>query len=193
MNTKKTKLMDLNIQKFAEDPATPPADDGNGGKKTLIELLKDNPDYQSEFDKLNAKSIETALTKAREQAEKDKKQAEELAKLSEADKQKKILEDKEKELKEREDDVALGNMRLEAIKILNEKNIDINLVDFVIKPNADETKENIDKLERAFSTAVEKAVIERLKGKAPKDNNKNSNSGNTADFVSVIKENQTRK
>lgn len=196
-NTDKN-LMDLNIQMFAESD-TPegeikPDVDDKSNKKSLVDLLNDNPAYQSEFDKLNAKSIETALNKAKEQADKDKKEAEELAKLSESEKQQKILEKKEEELKDRENKVALANMKLEAIKILNEKGIDVELVDFVIDVDANKTNENIKKLETAFSKAVQKSVENRLKGKAPgtATNNESKNDG-VADFIGVIKENQIRK
>jgi len=196
---KNTKFMDLKIQLFAEsgesDVDNKNAEQKSEAKKTLVDLLKENPDYQSEFDKLSAKSIETALNKAKEQAEKEKKDAEELAKLSEAERQKKILDNKEKELKDREDKVALANMKLEAIKILNEKDIDVELVDFVIDVDANTTNENIKKLESAFSKAVQKAVENRLKGRAPGTATKNNstNENGVTDFISVIKDNQVRK
>ena len=110
------KKLGLNIQLFAEDgegevkepenkgekkePETPPAK-----PKTFDEMLKEN-DYQSEFDKRNAKSIETAKAKweadYKKKLEAEKSEAERLAKLTEEEKMKEALEKRDKRIAELE-------------------------------------------------------------------------------------------
>ena len=76
---------------------------------------------------------------------------------------------RDRELKEREDAITLRERRLTAQEMLSQKNIPIDLVDFVVDLDETKTKENIEKLARTYNKSVENGVTDKLKGTPPTD------------------------
>ena len=76
---------------------------------------------------------------------------------------------REKELKEREDAITLRERRLTAQELLSQKNIPIDLVDFVVDLDEAKTKENLEKLAKTYNKSVENGVTDKLKGTPPTD------------------------
>lgn len=135
---------------------------------TFDELLKDKA-YQSEFDKRVTKALETAKTKWEQEAVVQKNEAERLAKMTEEERH---AEELKKVQKEKEEALAKLNayeLKGQAVKIANEKSIDVALVDLIdfTKETADSVKDKIDIIEKAFKKAVEDGVNNRLKQPAP--------------------------
>lgn len=129
---------------------------------------------QEEVDKLlqaeTDRRVTSALKKAElKQAEKIK-EAQKIASMNEAEKFQYELEQREKLVAEKEKELALAEMKNEASKILNEKGISLQLVDFVVNEDAEITKANIDLLDKAFKASVKAEVEKRLAGNAPKKN-----------------------
>lgn len=91
------------------------------------------------------------------------------AKLTAEEKAKEAKAEEERKMAERENSITLRERTLEAKELLAEKKIPTDLVEFVIDLDADKTKANIDKLEKAYTKAVEAGVTEKLKGNPPKD------------------------
>lgn len=85
---------------------------------------------------------------------------------------------REAELKAREDGITLRERRIEAMEQLRQKNIPIDLVDFVVDLDAAKTRDNIEKLAKTYNKSVENGVTDKLKGTPPTDF---SNTNNTAD------------
>lgn len=144
----------------------------NGGaeKKTLVDLLNENPDLQSQFDKLNAKSIETAKSNWEKDLETAKSEAEKLAKMDADEKHKYELE---KERKEKEDAISRLNayeLKEQAIKIAKEKELDISLLEIIDfkKETADTIKEKIETINSVYKKAVESGIKDAFKEKTPK-------------------------
>ena len=73
------------------------------------------------------------------------------------------------ELKAREDSITLRERRLTAQELLSQKNIPIDLVDFVVDLDETKTKENIEKLAKTYNKSVENGVTDKLKGTPPTD------------------------
>jgi hypothetical protein len=127
---------------------------------------------QAESDRKVSKALETTKAKWEQEykakLEAEKQEAAKLAKLSEAEKQKALLDKQQNELSEKEKQIALREMKLESVKILSEKGLPVSFVDLLTTGDADSTKANIDTFDTAFKTALEVAVNERLKSSSVK-------------------------
>ncbi len=121
-----------------------------------------------------SKAVQDAIAEERRQA-----------KLTEEEREKEAKSKREKELREREDNITLRERRLEAQEMLQEKNIPINLVDFVVDLDETKTKENVEKLAETYNKSVENGVTDKLKGNPPKDFS-NSNKKEETDKKKTI-------
>lgn len=138
--------------------------------KTFDDLLKENKDYQSEFDKKIAKALETARTKWEKEAEEKRTEAEKLAKMDAEEKHKYELE---KAIKEKEEAIAKLNayeLKEQAIKIANEKELPISLLNVIdyTKETAESIKTKIDEIEVVYKQAIQSGINDRMKEKTPK-------------------------
>lgn len=120
-------------------------------------------DVQAKQDETVKNAVAQAIAEERRQA-----------KLTEEEREKEAKTRREAELKEREQSITLRERRLQAQEILAEKNIPIDLVDFVVDLDESKTKDNIDKLVKTYNKSVETGVTDKLKGTPPTDfsNNK---------------------
>lgn len=176
----------LNIQLFAEEgETTPTSDDTSVAEKepqkplTFDEMLK-SENYQSEFDRRVAKSLDTAkakwLKEYEAQKEAEKTEAQKLAKM---DAEQKLTYEKEKAEKERNEFEAKLNayeLKDTALSLAKEKTVDVSLLDLIdfSKETAESVNKKLDLIKTNFDKAVEKAVNERLKQDTPKQYNNTS-------------------
>lgn len=168
-------LSKLKLQLFAEggeggtgDTGTGGAAGGEEGTKTFDDILKDKA-YQSEFDKRISKALDTAKGKweseYNQKLEDAKTEAEKLAKMN-ADEKAKFEEQKRiAELEKREKDITTRELKAQAYETLASKNLPKELIDTLVFTDAEQCNKSIETVEKAFQTAVEKAVNEKLKGK----------------------------
>lgn len=167
--------MDPNKDKPAPKPDDnkPPVDDKKPGDDKKPEGGDSKTFTQEDLDKV----VEGRLAKERKASEERTAKAikdaldeqARQAKLSDEEKQTEESKKKASELEERERNAALRENRAEARELLQEKSIDTSLLDWVVDPDIDKTKENVEKLEKAWNTAVEDAVSKKLSGKTPVD------------------------
>lgn len=108
------------------------------------------------------------------------------AKLSEEEREKEAKTRREAELKAREEDLTLRENKIVAQEMLSQKNIPIDLVDFVVDLDANKTKENIEKLAKTYNKSVETGVTDKLKGTPPTDFSKNDNTDKPKTVVSAF-------
>ena len=94
---------------------------------------------------------------------------------------------REAELKAREDNITLRERRIMAQEMLSQKNIPIDLVDFVVDLDESKTKDNIDKLAKTYNKSVENGVTDKLKGTPPTDfSNTNTNTDKPKKVMSAF-------
>lgn len=126
---------------------------------------------QDEVDKLIQaeadRRVSQALAKKEREISRKLTEAEKLAKMSEEDKYKYQLEQKEQELAAKEREFTLRDNKIAAMKVLSEKEIPAELVDFVVAEDAEVMKGNIDKLDRFIKQAVAAQVKARLASPSP--------------------------
>lgn len=127
---------------------------------------------QSELDALLQAETDRRVTAALKKAEKKNaeklREAQKLAQMNETEKYEYELQQREAAIAEKERELALAENKAEASKILAEKGISLQLIDFVVAESAEDMKANIDLLEKAFKQSVKDEVNKRLAGTAPK-------------------------
>lgn len=112
--------------------------------------------------------VTAALKKAEQKNAERLKEAQKLAQMNEQEKYEYELRQREQAIAEKEKALALAENKTEASKILAEKGISLQLVDFVVAEDAETMKANIDLLDNAFKQSVRAEVEKRLAGNAPK-------------------------
>jgi hypothetical protein len=135
-------------------------------------------DVQAKQDETVKNAVAQAIAEERRQA-----------KLTEEEREKEAKTRREAELKAREDDLTLRENKIKAQEMLSQKNIPIDLVDFVVDLDADKTKENIEKLAKTYNKSVETGVTDKLKGTPPTDfsnSNKNTDAEKTKKVYSAF-------
>ena len=91
------------------------------------------------------------------------------------------------ELKAREDAITLRERRITAQELLAQKNIPIDLVDFVVDLDESKTKDNIEKLAKTYNKSVENGVTDKLKDTPPTDfSNTNTNTDKPKKVMSAF-------
>ena len=173
----------MNLQIFAEGGAGDGAgaDGSNGGGAggadqggaelpSFDDFLKGEGN-QAEFDRRVQKAIDTAVTKAQEkwQALTDDKlsEAERLAKMTKEEKEQYQRQKKEKELSDREAAITRKELMAEAKNTLASDGLPQELAEVLNYADAESCNKSIAAVEKAFQSAVQAAVEERLKGKDP--------------------------
>ena len=151
---------------------------------------------QEEVDKLLQseadRRVSEALKKQAKKNEEKVREAEKLAKMSADEKYEYELEQREKAIQAKEKELALAENKNVASKILADKGLSLELVDFVIAEDAETMKSNIDVLERAFKKSVKAEVEKRLGSPVTKKNLGNPDSITREQFNKMSLDEQNR-
>ena len=134
---------------------------------------------QEEVDKIVAKRLAREKKDIEAKIEKERQEAEELAKLSEAEKQKKLFEKQVREFEETKRAFEAEKLLNETVKQLAAKNLPVGFAEMLKAEDAETTFENIKVFEEKFNEALEKMVNERLKGTTPKAATASASTGIT--------------
>lgn len=154
----------LNNQNTGVDTTTDTSTTGTETKTYTQEEV--NMLLQRESDR----RVSEALKKAEKKNAEKVKEAQKLAQMNENEKFQYELEQREKAIAEKEKALALAENKNEASKILADKGLSLDLVDFVIAEDAETMNSNIRLLDKAFKDSVKREVEKRLGSSAPKKN-----------------------
>lgn len=181
----------MNLQFFAEgDGAGAGEGNGSGAEGNAGEGSEEPTDVsfddflktgtnQAEFDRRVQQAINTAVSKAQDKwkilTDDKVSEAEKLAKMTAAEKQQYMEQKRQKELDAREAEITKRELMATAKNTLTDKKLPLELADILVYTDAESCNASIAAVEKAFNTAVEAAVQERLKGgdpmkKAPQGN-----------------------
>lgn len=136
---------------------------------------------QAELDDI----IRREKAKAKRSAEKEYKskmeEAEKLRQMNETQKAEYEAEQQQKHIKELEAKLNRIELEKEASKILSESNISVNdaILSFVVKDNAEDTKQAITAFSKIVDDLADKRVSEMLKGKTPSRTGTSTTAGVT--------------
>lgn len=141
---------------------------GGGGNEPPTEpKTYTEAEMQAEIDR----RITAAMKKAEKKSAEKVREAEKLAKMDADEKYRYELEQREKQIAEKEQALALAENKAECSKILASKGISAELVDFVVDADAETMQANISLLEKAFKDSVKVEVEKRLASESPKGGN----------------------
>lgn len=164
----------LVLQFFSDDVESDGGETGGMEENTDSQSFDDfieKDGNKEEFEKRMKKAVETAVSEAQKKWESltdDKlSEAEKLARMTKEQKEQYLQQKKEKEISEREAAVTKKELMAEAKNALSEKKLPTSLAEVLDYSDADACSKSIEVVEKAFQSAVEAAVEERLKGGKP--------------------------
>lgn len=96
--------------------------------------------------------------------EQEKKEVERLAKLDTEERKAEMDKQKELELKERDLEITVRENKIKAQEKLDELEIPIKLVDFVVDVDLEKQTQKIDILKEAYEKSIEEGVQKKLEG-----------------------------
>lgn len=194
---KKRPFLPLDLQFFNDGGDGSGADSGaaaggeGGGGSAGTEPLTLTPEelqarIDSETDKKVAKALETSRKKWEqefsEKLEKEKKEAERLAKLSQKEREEAEIQKQREELEQLKNELAAKELYADAVAVLKEKELPANFADFLVQEDAEKTLKNINNFKEAVDKFIEQGVNNALKGEPPATSHKptGSSSGQTS-------------
>lgn len=125
---------------------------------------------EAEAQQLADRRVTQALKTAQRDQLKKEREAEKLSKMNEQEKFEYQLQQREEAIAAKEKELALAENKAEATKILVEKGLAPELVDFIVAEDAETMSNNIKVLSAAFDRSVKAMVEQRLASKAPRQN-----------------------
>ena len=199
---------DFDLQRFADGDAgagdagatgdnSAGADGAAGDNKPKADPPQDKPeDVQAKIDAALAAAKTKWEKEDQKKAAAEKKEAERLSKLSEDERKAAELENSRKELEAKEAELKKKELKLEMVKVLAERSIPVQFMDYLIAEDSESTLSRITTFEKEFKKAVEDGVNEKLKGKAPAAGGTRTGengAGVTNGFFDAIYKNQVKR
>jgi hypothetical protein len=192
------KLLNLDLQMFADEPPTDPPNDPPVDPPAKVELTDEElqKKIEAESDRKLAKALEKKQKeweKTLEQRIEDaRKETERLAKLSEKERKEEEISKREKDLEARILDLQRKELKADAVAVLSEKSLPTSFADYLLAEDAEKTLANINEFKTVFDNAVNEAVKGKLRQETPKTggtslNNKNVSLKDLADNARIIK------
>lgn len=112
--------------------------------------------------------VTQALNKQRKEMEKKQAEAEKLREMDESQRREYEYNKKVEELEQKEREFAIAQNKLEASKVLANRGLPVEFVDYVVADDADTMMANIDTFDKMFKSAVADAVSQRISQPTPK-------------------------
>ena len=137
---------------------------------------------QKDVDKLIQDRLAREQSKWEKRVQDERTEAEKLAKMNADQKAKYAEEKRAAELEKREKEITTRELRATAFETLAEKNLPKELVDILNYSDAEQCNKSIESVEKAFQSAVEKAVNEKLRGGNPPKGGQGNNNQSTFGF-----------
>lgn len=128
--------------------------------EATVEVKEEKTFTQAELDKI----LNKKFAQWQKKTEEAKAEAERKAKLTEAEK----LAEERKEFEAMKKQFEYEQRVNSTSKVLASNNLPIEFADFLIAENDEATTQRVDLFKNAFNEALEKALVERLKGNTPK-------------------------
>lgn len=112
--------------------------------------------------------VSSAQKKWEKDLENKMAEAEKLRNMDESQRKEYEYTQKLQELEQRERDFAIAQNKIEAMKVLSNRNLPVDFIDYIVAEDAETMMENITKFEKTFNSAVADAVAKRIASPAPK-------------------------
>ena len=133
-----------------------------------VEKTYTESEVQALLQREGDRRVTNALKKQQKEFETKQAEAEKLRAMDENQRKEYEYTQKLQELEKREREFTGAQNKLEATKVLANRELPIEFVDYIVAEDADTMMENINVVERAFQAAVADAVAKKIASPAPK-------------------------
>jgi hypothetical protein len=158
-------MTDNNVKGSATDNSTVGIETGD----VVVEKTYTESEVQALLQREGDRRVSSALNKQKKEFEKQVAESEKLKAMDENQRKEYEYSQKLQELEAREREFAIAQNKLEATKVLANRELPIEFVDYIVAEDADTMMENITTFERAFKSAVADAVAKKIASPAPKN------------------------
>ena len=146
-------------------PETPPAEPA--APPSFEEMLNGNSAYRSEFDRRMNQAVETARQNWEERNRQDVDEATKLARMTEAQRQKYLLDKDRKALDADRAAFAHQQLQVSVGSELQKRGLSADFAPWLTGQDADRSRENIDRFETLWNSSITAAVNARMRSDTP--------------------------
>ncbi len=143
----------------------------SGGNAALDTRTYTAEEFKAETDRRVTEAVKTANAKAAEEFEKrlaaEHEKWEKQSKMTAAEREAAARKEEQAQFEAERQKFNAEKLEYDCTKQLAAQSLPVEFAKMLTGADADETKANIDSFKTAFDKAIEAAVTERLKGKAP--------------------------
>ena len=148
--------------------------EGSANETLTTEVGKENvktyteEEVQALLQREADRRVSSALKKQRKEFESKMAEADRLKAMDDSQRKEYEYNQKLQELEQREKDFAVAQNKLEATKVMANRGLPVEFVDYIVAEDAETMLENINVFERAFKSAVSDAVSKKISNPSPK-------------------------
>lgn len=152
------------------------------------QLLKNNREYQSAFDRQVQNALDTARSKWEEELEAKLSEAEKLTKMKESERAEYLIKQREEKINAREKELNLRELKATAVIELGKLGLSPDFAEFLDYSNAETCSKSINTLAENLAKEVELQVNKRLRGNPPKTGQTHAASADEEKYNKAMKE-----
>lgn len=148
--------------------------EGSANEALTTEVGKENAktyteeEVQALLQREADRRVSSALKKQQKEFEIKMAEADRLKAMDDNQRKEYEYNQKLQELEQREKDFAVAQNKLEATKVMANRGLPVEFVDYIVAEDAETMLENINVFERAFKSAVSDAVSKKISNPSPK-------------------------
>ena len=148
--------------------------EGSANETLTTEVGKENAktyteeEVQALLQREADRRVSSALKKQQKEFENKMAEANRLKEMDDNQRKEYEYNQKLQELEQREKDFAVAQNKLEATKVMANRGLPVEFVDYIVAEDAETMLENINVFERAFKSAVSDAVSKKISNPSPK-------------------------
>lgn len=148
--------------------------EGSANEALTTEVGKENAktyteeEVQALLQREADRRVSSALKKQQKEFENKMAEADRLKAMDDNQRKEYEYNQKLQELEQREKDFAVAQNKLEATKVMANRGLPVEFVDYIVAEDAETMLENINVFERAFKSAVSDAVSKKISNPSPK-------------------------
>lgn len=138
------------------------------GEENVVEKTYTESEVQALLQREGDRRVSSALKKQQKEFERKTAEADKLRDMDESQRKEYEYTQRLQELENKEREFAVAQNKLEATKVMANRELPIEFVDYIVAEDAETMMENITTFERLFKGAVADAVAKKIASPAPK-------------------------
>lgn len=136
--------------------------------EATVEKTYTESEVQALLQREGDRRVSSALKKQQKEFERQTAEADKLRDMDESQRKEYEYTQRLQELENKEREFAIAQNKLEATKVMANRELPIEFVDYIVAEDAETMMENITTFERLFKGAVADAVAKKIASPAPK-------------------------